>query len=50
MVNRAPSLVFYTAAIGVGFFFPFIGIWLYPAIALYLGIPGPTIRRLIRRH
>ena len=45
----APSLAFYAIAIAVSFALPTIGVLLYFAIALYLGIPGRTLRRLLGR-
>ena len=42
------SLAFYVVAIAVGYLLPTIGVTLYLAIALYLGVPARTIHRLLR--
>jgi hypothetical protein len=34
----------------VGFLLPTIGVVLYLVIAVYLGIPGRTVHRLLRRR
>jgi hypothetical protein len=34
--------------IAIGFVLPFVAVWLYLAIALYLAVPARTIRRLAR--
>jgi uncharacterized membrane protein len=47
-LRRQPSYVFYAAAIGIGYLLPLVGVGLYLAIALYLGIPARTIHRLLR--
>ena len=44
-----PSFLLYGAGIGVGFLLPTVGVALYFFIALYLGVPGGTLRRLFRR-
>jgi uncharacterized membrane protein len=44
-----PSYVFYGIAIAVGLALPIVAVVLYLAIALYLGVPAGTIRRLVRR-
>jgi TMEM175 potassium channel family protein len=46
---RQPSYAFYGGACAVGFLLPTVGVGLYLAIALYLGIPAHTVRRLLRR-
>jgi uncharacterized membrane protein len=45
-----PDFLFYGVGIGVGLFFPRIGVLLFLLTALYVGIPGRTIRRLLRRR
>ncbi len=45
-----PSFLLYGVGIGVSLLLPTIGIALYLATALYLGIPGRTIRRLLQRR
>jgi uncharacterized membrane protein len=44
-----PSYVFYAVAIAIGLVLPVLAVGLYLAIALYLGVPGGTIRRLVGR-
>jgi uncharacterized membrane protein len=44
-----PSYAFYVVAIVVGYLLPTVGVALYLAIAVYLGIPGKTFHRLLRR-
>jgi TMEM175 potassium channel family protein len=44
-----PDFLFYGIGIAVGLFLPRLGVVLYLLIALYLGIPGKTIHRLLRR-
>jgi uncharacterized membrane protein len=48
MVHQ-PSFALYGVGIGISFLLPTLGVALYLATALYLGIPGRTIRRLLRR-
>jgi uncharacterized membrane protein len=43
-----PSYVFYGISIAVGLLWPTAAVALYLGIALYLGVPGGTIRRLVR--
>ena len=43
-----PDFLFYGIGIGVGIFFPRIGVILFLLTALYVGIPGRTIHRLLR--
>ena len=43
-----PDFLFYGIGIAVGFFFPRIGVALFLLTALYVGIPGRTIHRLLR--
>jgi TMEM175 potassium channel family protein len=47
---RAPSLVLYAIGIGVGLLFPTAGIAVYFASALYRGLPGKTVHRVLRRR
>jgi uncharacterized membrane protein len=47
-VTAPISLAFYGVAMLIGALFPTIGVALYLAIAVYVGIPGKTIRRLLR--
>ena len=44
-----PSYALYGGACVVGLLLPTIGVGLFLAIALYLGIPGRTVRRVLRR-
>jgi uncharacterized membrane protein len=46
---RQPSYAFYAVASAVGYVAPRVAVGLYLAIAVYLGIPGKTVRRLVRR-
>jgi uncharacterized membrane protein len=46
---RGPSLMFYVIAIAVSLVTPIVAVVLYLAIAVYLTIPGRTLRRLLRR-
>jgi uncharacterized membrane protein len=46
---RGPSLPFYLIAIGVSLVTPIVAVVLYLAIAVYLTVPGRTVRRLLRR-
>jgi len=48
-LRRQPSLLFYGGACAVGLLAPTVGVGLFLVIALYLGIPGRTVRRLLRR-
>jgi uncharacterized membrane protein len=48
-LRRQPSLLFYGGACAVGFLLPTLGVGLFLAIALYLGVPGRTVRRLLHR-
>src|SRR5262249_27403854 len=48
-LGRPGSLVFYVVAIRVSYCFRTVGVGLYLAIALALGFPAKTIRRLIGR-
>jgi uncharacterized membrane protein len=43
-----PSYVYYGVAIAIGFVLPFVAVGLYLAIAVYLAVPGRTIRALVR--
>ena len=45
-----PSFLFYGAGMAVGLFAPTLGIFVYLATAVYLGIPGRTVRRLLWRR
>jgi uncharacterized membrane protein len=45
-----PSFLLYGIGIAVSIFFPTLGVALYLFIALYLGIPGRTIHRLLWRR
>jgi uncharacterized membrane protein len=47
---RQPSYAFYGGACAIGFLLPTVGVGLYLAIALYLGVPGRVLRRLLRGH
>jgi TMEM175 potassium channel family protein len=47
-VTAPISLAFYGVAMIIGLLLPTIGVLLYLAIAVYVGIPGKTIRRLLR--
>ena len=47
---RGPSLPFYVGAIAVSLVFPLVAALLYLAIAVYLTVPGRTVRRLLRRN
>lgn len=44
-----PSFLLYGIGIGVGLLLPRVGVGLYLATAVYLGVPGHTLRRLLRR-
>jgi uncharacterized membrane protein len=44
-----PSFLLYGVGIGVSFLLPTVAVGLYLATALYLGIPGRTLRRLLSR-
>ena len=44
-----PSFLLYGVGIGVSLLAPTLGVALYLATAVYLGIPGRTIRRLLWR-
>jgi uncharacterized membrane protein len=44
-----PSFLLYGGGIAVAIFLPTVAVALYLVIALYLGIPGRTIRRLLSR-
>ena len=44
-----PSFLLYGIGIGVSFLLPTVAVALYLAMALYLGIPGRTLHRLLRR-
>jgi TMEM175 potassium channel family protein len=48
-VLRQPSYAFYAGASAVGLVLPRVAVALYLGIALYLGVPGRTLRRLMRR-
>jgi uncharacterized membrane protein len=48
-LTHQPSFLLYGVAIGVSFLLPTVAVVLYLATAVYLGIPGRTIRRLLRR-
>jgi uncharacterized membrane protein len=43
-----PSFLLYALGIGVGLLLPTVGVALFLATALYLGIPGRTLHRLLR--
>jgi uncharacterized membrane protein len=43
-----PSFLLYGVAIGIAFLLPTVGVALYLCTALYLGIPGRTLHRLLR--
>jgi hypothetical protein len=43
------SYLLYLGAIAVGFLLPLVAVFLYLGIALYLGVPAGTIRRLARQ-
>jgi hypothetical protein len=45
-----PSFLLYGTGIAVSVFFPTVGVALYLLTALYLGIPGRTIHRLLWRR
>ena len=45
-----PSFLLYAIGIGVGFVWPTLAVVLYLATALYLGIPGRTVHRLLWRR
>jgi uncharacterized membrane protein len=45
-----PSFLLYGVGIGVAVLFPTAAVGLYLATALYLGIPGRTVHRLLRRR
>jgi len=49
VVRRGPSYAAYLLAIAIGWFFPFVAIFLFLGIAAYLAVPARTIRRLLRR-
>jgi uncharacterized membrane protein len=42
------SVAFYGFALPIGYLFPAVGVLLFLVIALYLGVPGRTIHRLLR--
>jgi uncharacterized membrane protein len=44
-----PSFLLYGVGIGISVLLPSVGVALYLATAIYLGIPGRTIHRLLRR-
>jgi uncharacterized membrane protein len=44
-----PSYAFYGGACAIGLLLPTVGVALFLTIALYLGIPGRTVRRVLRR-
>jgi uncharacterized membrane protein len=44
-----PSFALYAIGIGVGLLLPNVGVLIFLAAAVYLGIPGKTVRRLLRR-
>jgi uncharacterized membrane protein len=45
-----PSFLLYGLGIAVGLVAPTVGVVLYLVIALYLGVPARTLRRLLRRQ
>jgi uncharacterized membrane protein len=45
-----PSFLLYGIGIAVSLFFPTVGVALYLLTALYLGIPGRTVHRLLLRR
>ena len=49
-LDRQPNYGFYVAAIVVGYLFPTFGVVFYLVIALRLGVPLRTIRRVLRRR
>jgi uncharacterized membrane protein len=44
-----PSYAFYGGACAIGLLLPTVGVALFLIIALYLGVPGRTVRRVLRR-
>jgi uncharacterized membrane protein len=48
-LTHQPSFLLYGIGIGVSFLLPTVAVALYLATALYLGIPGRTLHRLLRR-
>jgi TMEM175 potassium channel family protein len=48
-ILHQPSYALYGGACLVGLVLPTVGVALFLAIALYLGIPGRTVRRVLRR-
>ena len=50
VVRRGPSYAGYLIAIAIGWFFPFVAIFLYLGIAVYFTVPARTIHRLLRRQ
>jgi uncharacterized membrane protein len=49
-LTHQPSFALYLVGIAVGFVLPTVGVFLYLLISLYLGIPGRTLHRLLRRR
>jgi hypothetical protein len=49
-LTHQPSFALYVVGIAVGFVLPTVGVFLYLLISLYLGIPGRTLHRLLRRR
>ena len=49
VVRRGPSYLAYVVAIAISWFLPYLGLFLYFWIALYLTVPGRTIHRLLLR-
>jgi uncharacterized membrane protein len=48
-LTHQPSFLLYGIGIGVSFLLPTVAVAFYLATALYLGIPGRTLHRLLRR-
>jgi hypothetical protein len=44
-----PSFLLYGGGIGISLLMPTVGVAFYLVTALYLGIPGRTLHRLVRR-
>jgi len=49
-VGQQPSYAFYVGAIAVGYFFPTAGVILYLVIAIAVGVPVRTLRRVLLRR
>ena len=48
VVRRGPSYLGYVVAIAVAWFLPFVALFMYLGLAVYLTIPGRTIHRVLR--